>query len=137
MGGKVTRLFGFAPAVALLVLAANSMSTAAVPDVPKAPLSTVAFHAPDRGDEKSSPPGCVQIVGKPAPSTCLPCPPLWLGGPTVRCVAPVTGTAEFQFPVARSAVIANLPPCPGLPPGLGRTLDSLVLERMCAYSAGE
>jgi len=34
-----------------------------------------------------SAPGCLMIVGKPTPPTCLPCPPLWLGGPTIRCVS--------------------------------------------------
>lgn len=38
-----------------------------------------------RTDEQS-PPGCLAITGKPVPPTCEPCPPLWLGGPTIRCI---------------------------------------------------
>src|SRR2546426_569269 len=41
------------------------------------------LHAAD----EVSPPGCLIIVGEPTPPKCLPCPPPWLGGPTIRCVA--------------------------------------------------
>jgi hypothetical protein len=41
---------------------------------------------PPATSDETSPPGCVVVVGEPTPTTCLPCPPLWLGGPTVRCV---------------------------------------------------
>src|SRR5438067_6092481 len=53
--------------------------------------SSLGAAAPNQSSlqatDKVSPPGCLVIVGESTPPTCLPCPPLWLGGPTIRCVA--------------------------------------------------
>jgi hypothetical protein len=73
-------------------------------------------------DENLSPTGCVEIVGKPLMRECLPCPPLWLGDPSIRCVAPVA---------------LRLTSCARLLVPPGRTIDSLLLERLCGPSAGE
>ena len=56
---------------------------------------------------KVSPPGCLVIVGESTPLTCLPCPPLWLGGPTIRCVARLPSDAGlFSY---RSAACLGAP----------------------------
>jgi|SRR2546422_5103145 len=61
------------------------------------------LHAAD----EVSPPGCLIIVGEPTPPKCLPCPPPWLGGPTIRCVARLPSDAGlFSY---RSAACLGAP----------------------------
>jgi len=56
--------------------------------------SAPAPHRPYLGTpvDDSNPPGCLSIVGKPPPTSCLPCPPLWLGGPSVLCTLRLPNT---------------------------------------------
>jgi len=67
--------------------------------------NSLAAAAPNRSIshavDEVSPPGCLIIVGKPTPQTCLPCPPLWLGGPSIRCVSRLPSAAgSFPYRVA-------------------------------------
>src|SRR5438128_3210345 len=64
---------------------------------------------PHAGDDVS-PPGCLVIVGEPTPATCLPCPPLWLGGPTIRRVA--------RLPSGGGSYPSRFATGPGLPFGI-------------------
>jgi len=74
--------------------------------------------------DKLSPPGCLVLVGKPPPAACLPCPPLWLGGPTIRCVL------ELRAPQS----VSHRPPiatCPGVPLLLSPAVGSRLNGRLC------
>src|ERR671937_1079631 len=76
-------------------------------------------------NDKGSPLGCLAIVGKPLAATCQPCPPLWLGGPTVRCLAVARYYADrsrssqtksgFPSPAGKLPRTGWLARCPGLP----------------------
>src|SRR5438034_9376145 len=73
--------------------------------------SSLGAAAPNQSSlqatDKVSPPGCLVIVGESTPPTCLPCPPLWLGGPTIRCVARLPSDAGlFSY---RSAACLGAP----------------------------
>ena len=70
------------------------------------------------GTDEQSPPGCLAIAGKPLPRTCEPCPPLWFGGPTVRCITHLRFKEESggKPGVARNSRDASwLRACPGVP----------------------
>src|SRR5207247_8953369 len=85
-------------------------------------------HASLQATDKVSPPGCLVIVGESTPPTCLPCPPLWLGGPTIRCVARLPSDAGlFSY---RSAACLGAP-CSALS---GATRNGRLVE--CASEVG-
>src|SRR2546428_4796804 len=93
-------------------------------------LRGVARRGPSRsvahtGDEVS-PPGCLVIVGEPTPATCLPCPPLWFGGPTVRCVS--------RLDSGRGSYPTKFATCPGVPFGI---FSPRPLRRFSLPPAGE
>jgi hypothetical protein len=83
-----------------------------------------------------SPPGCVEVVGAPAFSKCYPCPPLWLGGPTIRCIAKPSAAVHFAPPALGFGVLLGRR-CPGLPRWALGSGDAMLVTRLCAYSAGE
>lgn len=82
------------------------------------------------------PPGCVQIVGAPPFPSCEPCPPLWLGGPTIRCIVKPSPAIRFAPPALGFGVLVGRR-CPGLPRWAMGAGDSMLVTRLCAYSAGE
>ncbi|HEY9289344.1 MAG TPA: hypothetical protein VIT43_15125 [Candidatus Dormibacteraeota bacterium] len=87
-------------------------------------------------DDAWSPPGCVEIVGAPAFSKCEPCPPLWLGGPTIRCVLkPSPSTRLVPAGVELGVLLGRR--CPGLPRWAIGAGEALLVTRLCGYSAGE
>jgi hypothetical protein len=99
------------------------------------PWTSPAIRWPGVTDDMS-PPGCLQVIGQPAPTRCDPCPPLWLGGPSVRCISHAQ-LALLGNPLLGLADLRSSRPCPGLNVVPGMTIDSRAYQRLCALSAGE
>lgn len=98
--------------------------------------ATATTGSVTRGADAWSPPGCVEIIGAPAFSRCYPCPPLWLGGPTIRCIVNPSPAVRFAPPALGFGVLVGRR-CPGLPRWAMGAGDSMLVTRLCAYSAGE
>lgn len=128
------RLAVVAGAVALLGL----QLLLSQPEGQGAPLTASTGNAASRGASVDpwSPPGCVEIVGRPAFPQCEPCPPLSLGGPTTRCAFTRTPAIRFA-PPALGFTGFHARRCPGLPAWALGTGDAMLVTRLCAYSAGE
>jgi len=96
--------------MAVIVAAVLSIGPAPTPAKPVAvvtspvrisPGAVVKKHLRHLGvpSDSLSPPGCLRIVGQAAPASCMPCPPLWLGGPTVQCISVWTTAVSKPNPI--------------------------------------
>jgi hypothetical protein len=73
------------------------LAASALPGLPAAPRSHESSRAPSVNNSNKGAsdemglPGCLVIAGRPILHVgCVPCPPIWLGGPGMTCVQTVS-----------------------------------------------
>lgn len=131
LGWRLLVLAGAGMLVGLQLLLSQS-ETGAASSTPPAGAITWGTARLD----ESGPRGCVQVVGAPPFPGCEPCPPLWLGGPTIRCLSKPSPVVRFAPPALGFGVLVGRR-CPGLPRWVLGSGDAMLATRLCAYSAGE
>ena len=75
-------------ALSIPVIVAAGALSAAPPSHQSPAAESVATRNAGASDEMGLP-GCLIIAGRPIVHVgCIPCPPIWLGGPGMTCVEP-------------------------------------------------